>query len=320
MDHTLAQLEKILKDICDKTGVRVRLRPGASPQTAFALELPGGTYTAYLDGDGEEADRMAKLVRYLVANADFRSLLPDRGERLRGILLGEESEWDVFRFLTRYAIPDGACTAIDIVPDKRLPEAEELINECISKTRDLAVAMDQSRFAVIRFSDADQSAVEFGQFLWQSMYEELGVHASIGIGCEVAKLSEIALSYGQAVTAVRMGGMFGNAGEVHSYREYLLVRMLEDLPAGKLEEYMQQFRLRDVEEVFGDREMAATAEAFLDCDLNVSETSRKLYMHRNTLMYRLEKIERVTGLDLKKFSDAVTFRVLSVLYRLARQS
>ena len=219
MDHTLAQLEKILKDICDKTGVRVRLRPGASPQTAFALELPGGTYTAYLDGDGEEADRMAKLVRYLVANADFRSLLPDRGERLRGILLGEESEWDVFRFLTRYAIPDGACTAIDIVPDKRLPEAEELINECISETRDLAVAMDQSRFAVIRFSDADQSAVEFGQFLWQSMYEELGVHASIGIGCEVAKLSEIALSYGQAVTAVRMGGMFGNAGEVHSYRE-----------------------------------------------------------------------------------------------------
>ena len=144
--------------------------------------------------------------------------------------------------------------------------------------------------------------------------------ASIGIGCEVAKPSEIALSYGQAVTAVRMGGMFGNAGEVHSYREYLLVRMLEDLPAGKLEEYMQQFRLRDVEEVFGAREMAATAEASLDCDLNVSETSRKLYMHRNTLMYRLEKIERVTGLDLKKFSDAVTFRVLSVLYRLARQS
>ena len=65
--------------------------------------------------------------------------------------------------------------------------------------------------------------------------------------------------------------------------------------------------------------MTATAEAFLECDLNISETSRKLYMHRNTLMYRLDKIERVTGLNIRKFSDAVTFRVLSVLYHLSQQ-
>lgn len=319
MDHALAQLEKILRDIYEKTGVRVHLNPDGTDQTVFSLEAPGGTYTAYLDGAGEAAERTAKLVQYLVSNADFRVLLPDRNERLRGILLGEESEWDMFRYMTRYGVQNGACMAFDIVPDKRIAEVSELVKGCLAETNDLAVTMDQKRLAVIRFSDGEQSAFEFGQFLWQSVYEELGVRASIGIGCEVASFSEIALSYGQAVTAVRMGGMFGDAGEVHSYREYLLVKMLEDLPAGRLEDYMQQFRLKEAEEVFGDREMAATAEAFLDCDLNISETSRRLYMHRNTLMYRLEKIERVTGLDLKKFSDAVTFRVLSVLYRLARK-
>ena len=62
--------------------------------------------------------------------------------------------------------------------------------------------------------------------------------------------------------------------------------------------------------------MYVHAEAFLESSLNVSEASRNLFMHRNTLMYRLDKIERVTGLNIRKFSDAVTFRILSVLHRL----
>ena len=103
---------------------------------------------------------------------------------------------------------------------------------------------------------------------------------------------------------------------MHSYREYLLVKLLEDLPKSRMQEYLDQFRAADAEEVFEDEEMTETAEAFLESSLNVSETSRNLFMHRNTLMYRLDKIERVTGLNIRKFSDAVTFRILSVLYKL----
>ncbi|MGN0822616.1 MAG: PucR family transcriptional regulator, partial [Candidatus Gallimonas sp.] len=64
--------------------------------------------------------------------------------------------------------------------------------------------------------------------------------------------------------------------------------------------------------------MLGTAEEFLENSLNVSETSRNLYMHRNTLTYRLDKIERITGLNIRKFSDAVSFRVISILYKLIR--
>ena len=62
--------------------------------------------------------------------------------------------------------------------------------------------------------------------------------------------------------------------------------------------------------------MLSTAEEFLNTSLNVSETSRNLYMHRNTLMYRLDKIERATGLDIRKFRDAMTFRLVMILYKL----
>ena len=71
-------------------------------------------------------------------------------------------------------------------------------------------------------------------------------------------------------------------------------------------------------EIFNDEEMINTAEEFLENSLNVSETSRKLYLHRNTLTYRLDKIERATGLNIRKFSDAVTFRLITILSRLVR--
>ena len=95
--------------------------------------------------------------------------------------------------------------------------------------------------------------------------------------------------------------------------------MLEDVPEGKLAEYLAEITDDSFKEVFDDEEMLATAEAFLQSSLNVSETSRQLYMHRNTLLYRLDKIEKATGLNIRLFSDAVSFRVLTVLYKLLKK-
>lgn len=318
MANAQAQLKKILKDIGEKTGVRVRLSPGTGEETAVSLACGDAVFEGYIDGTGREAERTARLLEYLVENADVHALLPGREEHLKAVLLGEGGAWYAFRFATKYAVKEGTCFALDIVPDKHLPEACELVRGCLAEG-DFAVKMDRTRIAVVRFADGEQSAYEFGQFLWQSLYEELGIRASVGIGCEVAAFSEIAHSYSQAVTAVRMSNLFLDAGEVHSYREYLLVKMLEDVPKSRLEDYVMQFRIGNLDEVFDDTEIAETAEAFLESSLNVSEASRTLFMHRNTLMYRLDKIERITGLNIRKFSDAVTFRILSVLHRLLRQ-
>jgi carbohydrate diacid regulator len=105
-------------------------------------------------------------------------------------------------------------------------------------------------------------------------------------------------------------------GDVHSFKEYILIKMLEDLPKYKLNESLEMLLDTGAKEIFSDGEMINTAEEFLENSLNVSETSRKLYLHRNTLTYRLDKIEKATGLNIRKFSDAVTFRLITILSRL----
>ena len=108
-------------------------------------------------------------------------------------------------------------------------------------------------------------------------------------------------------------------GNVHSYREFLLAKMLEDIPEARLTEYLAELSDEESKEIFEDEEMLNTAESFLQSSLNVSEASRNLYMHRNTLLYRLDKIEKATGLNIRSFSDAVSFRVLTILYKLLRK-
>ena len=105
-------------------------------------------------------------------------------------------------------------------------------------------------------------------------------------------------------------------GHVHSFKEFSLIRMLEDLPKYKLNEYLTLLMDPKAREIFEDKEMVLTAEEFLENSLNISETSRELYLHRNTLTYRLDKIEKATGLDLRKFSDALTFRIIIILMKL----
>ena len=312
---TLKQLDGVLKDILKETGTELSLTPFGGEETAFSVTCCGEEATVYLRGSGQETASKIRLVRYLLQGA-FKGKEKNSEGTLKGILLGEGGEWEAFRYLTKYDLGGGTCFALDVVPDRRADEAFKQIERCVEGMGDRVVRMDKSRIAIVRFS-GEESPMEFAQFIFQSLYEELGIRASVGVGCETT-FSEIASSYSQAVTAVKLSGIFHSKGEVHSYREYLLVTMLQDLPEVRLKEYVTQFRVKSVAEVFSDDDLAATAEQFLENNLNISETSRALFLHRNTLHLRLEKIKRITGLDLRNFSDAVTFRVISILNKLLK--
>ncbi len=316
MKASLAELKKMLADLQEKTGAEAYLTPRGGEETHFYISYRGEQVEAYLRGTGANAAREARLIAYLVESTDSQTLIPAKEEALRTILLGEGGGWYAFRFMTKFNLADGTCIALDIVPDKRSDEAYTQLERTLADSQDMVVRMDDNRLAAVHFADGEQSAFDYGSFLRNSLYEELGIKASVGVGCEVSSFAEIARSYLQAVTAVRVSALFKSEGEVHSYREYLLVKLLEDLPKSRMQEYLAQFNAERAEEIFDDEEMTETAEAFLESSLNVSETSRNLFMHRNTLMYRLDKIERATGLNIRKFSDAVTFRILSVLYKL----
>ncbi len=315
MSDTAGELSRILADIESKTGVEVYLASRGGEEYRFFVDWNGKKTEVFLAGSGPAAEREAGLVNYLVANTDASRIPAGRQDFLRSVLLGEGGSWQAFRYLTKYNLADAPCFALDLLPDRRMEEALVHTERCVDE-RDLVVRMDDKRLAVVRFSGEGQNAYSFGQFLCQSLYEETGIHAHVGVGCEMKSFGEIAVSYHQAATAVRMSGILQAKGQVHTYREYLLVRMLEDIPREKLKDYLDQFSVAGAEDILDDEDMAGTAEEFLESSLNISETSRNLFMHRNTLMYRLDKIERATGLNIRKFSDAVTFRVITILYKL----
>lgn len=91
-------------------------------------------------------------------------------------------------------------------------------------------------------------------------------------------------------------------------------KVLTQLTKSQREKLISGYDIKKFAKIFEDEGMMQTAMAFLDNDMNVSKTARKLYMHRNTLMYKLNAIERLTGLDLRNFGMAVTFKVLHTLY------
>ena len=261
----------------------------------------------------------ALLVSYFEGEVDRQAEL-SKQERWRSILLGESSVRTVYRFLSKYSIKNGACFALAIHVPKRIDEALEVLAQYSEVESDAVVKMDESTLALVRYTNVDEgeyhSSFEYGEFVVQFLKEELGVQATVGVGSMVKDVKDVGRSYAQAHGALRYADAFSARGQVHSYREFVLVKMVEELSSHKQEEYCGELMDEAAREVFEDEELLATAEEFLLSSLNVSETSRNLYMHRNTLSYRLDKIEKATGLNIRHFSDAVSFRVLSILYQL----
>ena len=104
-------------------------------------------------------------------------------------------------------------------------------------------------------------------------------------------------------------------GSASNYIDERYIKLTEEISQIKLSELLSAITTPESKEVLNDEELLETAENFLSNDLNVSETSRVINVHRNTLMYRLDKIEKITGLDIRKFNDALDFRLISILYK-----
>ena len=202
----------------------------------------------------------------------------------------------------------------------KIDDIIDIVSNYTTDDNDCVVPLDERECALVKF--ADQTAGEYQSFseyalsLEQTIYEEIGEKVDIAIGGTVKNAGDLQVSFSQAISVQKMSKSISLGGGVHSFKEYVFIKMLEDLPKHKLSEYLQLLLDERAKEIFEDKEMIETAEEFLDNSLNVSETARKLYLHRNTLTYRLDKIERATGLNIRKFQEAVTFRLITILSKI----
>ena len=130
-----------------------------------------------------------------------------------------------------------------------------------------------------------------------------------GIGREVSDASGIRSSYLDAVSALRIGETYHSTGKVYLYAKQTLERIVDSIPAEQKAQIRQEFFGRNTVELLSD-EMLETIRVFFRNDLNLTAASRQLFIHRNTLNYRLDKIRKETGLDLRSFQDAAIFLIL----------
>lgn len=318
---TAPGMEAVLPSDPDFEGI---FRDDRTRRTYFRLKYKNARLIGAIAGTGEVESNYAYLIQNLVENAAHRELQLSQQDYLKCILTGECNRAQIQRYQRKFAVPRVALFRPHRgCQGKPAGGADEFSLQLPGKY--LGYARRPGR-GVLRLSEirgrrgGRRIPVQHGlrqHFAAVHSRRKTGIKAKIGVGCTVKSLADVSSSFQQAQTAVRICSGDGE-GEVHSYKEYLLIKMLEDIPKFKLNEYLEILLDSDAKDIFADQDMINTAEEFLENSLNVSETSRKLYLHRNTLMYRLDKIERATGLNIRKFSDAVTFRLITILYKILK--
>jgi len=289
--------------------------------TLFPVLYKNKKLVGRLDGIDKAEKNYAHLLKELAENFFFKETALSQADLFKAILLGEINKTQIIKHMHKFSIKDAPCFVMLIdVESFRLEETIKMLTSC-AETLDVVLELD-GQIAFVKFIEDEnaeyQPPTEFAEFIKQSVYEEIGANVKIAIGGKVKSVLELGLSFSQAVTAFRMSKMLASKGEIHSFKEFILIKMLEDLPKHKLSENLQTLMDANAKEIFSDEEMLETAEEFLENSLNTSETSRKLYLHRNTLIYRLDKIEKATGLNIRKFSDAITFRLITILSNLVK--
>lgn len=176
---------------------------------------------------------------------------------------------------------------------------------------DYVTAVDEKNLILIKSIEDDEGYDDLDQIakmLVDMMNTEAMIKVRVAYGTIVKDLKEVSKSYKEAKMALDVGKIFYEEKTIVAYNTLGIGRLIYQLPINLCQIFMK--------EIFGDNipdnmddETLTTINKFFENNLNVSETSRQLYVHRNTLVYRIEKLQKATGLDIRVFDDALTFKI-----------
>jgi len=196
--------------------------------------------------------------------------------------------------------------------DKSDVAAVEVIQNLYpDRQKDFVISISETDIVLIKELSHNYDAQDIHNIasaIEETISTELLVKTVIGIGTPAKHLRELADRYKEAQVAIEVGKVFENEKTIISYENLGIGRIIYQLPTTLCEMFLSEvFKKNPIESL--DQETLYTINKFFENNLNVSETSRKLFVHRNTLVYRLEKIKKLTGLDLREFDHAIVFKV-----------
>ena len=273
-------------------------------------------YVLLAGGESEDVYMLGKIAAFQV-----QSLLVAYKERfdkdnfIKNLLLDNLLLVDIYNRAKKLHIDTEAKRVIFIIEtshEKDSVALDNVRNLLGGKSRDFVTAVDEKNIIVVKeLADKDGSrelekmAKEMMEIL-RAESEDDKIH--IAYGTVVNDIKEVSKSYKEAKLALDVGKIFFDEKDIVAYSTLGIGRLIYQLPIPLCKMFIKEiFEGKSPDEF--DEETLTTINKFFENSLNVSETSRQLYIHRNTLVYRLDKLQKSTGLDLRVFEDAITFKI-----------
>ena len=272
-------------------------------------------YAVFVDGTDDLAHHYSSLIAVALdqikQNNDEKF---DRSNFVKNVILDNILPGDIYIKSRELHFNNDASRVVFLI--RTTQETEISVFDIIQnffpdKSKDFVINVNESDIALVKevrpnvdIKDLEKLARSINDTLLSEFY----FNAIIGIGTCVTGIKELAHSFKEAQVALEVGKVFDTEKTIISYENLGIARLIYQLPTTLCDMFLKEvFKRGSIESL--DQETLFTIQKFFENNLNVSETSRKLFVHRNTLVYRLEKIKKLTGLDLREFDHAIIFKI-----------
>lgn len=272
-------------------------------------------YVILAKGDSDDVYMVGKLAAFQIQNllVAYKERY-DKDNFIKNLLLDNLLLVDIYNRAKKLHIETSVNRVVFLIEtkDEKDSNALETVKGLFAgKSRDFITQVDEKNIILVKelkeeegYEDMEKTA----NVILDMLNTEAMISVNVSFGTIVNEIKDVSRSYKEAKMALDVGKIFYSDQNVIAYSSLGIGRLIYQLPMPLCKMFIGEIFGENTPDDFDD-ETIATINKFFENSLNVSETSRQLYIHRNTLVYRLDKLEKSTGLDLRVFDDAITFKI-----------
>ena len=272
-------------------------------------------YAVFVEGTDEIAGKYASILAISLSSIkQYYDEKYDRNNFIKNIILDNVLPGDISiksRELHFNADISRFVFLINIVSTNDVSAYDVIQNLFPDKNKDFVFNITETDIVLVKEikNNIDVKDLEkLARSISDTLQTEFFTRVNVGIGTPVMGVKDLARSFKEAQIAIEVGKVFDTEKNIVSYDNLGIARLIYHLPTTLCETFLKEvFKKGSIDSL--DHETLFTIQRFFENNLNVSETSRKLFVHRNTLVYRLDKIKKLTGLDLREFDHAIIFKI-----------
>lgn len=262
----------------------------------------------------EEADLAAAQIKCLCTAYKEKY---NKAEFLQSLMTGGIPAYDIHERASRLHINPEEKRVLFLIKSRA---HDETINEILrnlfpgqSKTYLIPIADDLNAvLRPMRSSETEDDVKHIARTIVDTLNTEALAHVHLSYSAVIDSLTVLPEAFRETSLALKVGRLFYSEQTVFPYNALGIGRLIYQLPISLCESFLEEIFGSDIPDTFDD-DTTVTINRFFQLNLNIAETSRQLHMHRNTLIYRLEQIQKRTGLDLRLFEDAMTFKIATMV-------